>query len=370
MRHLLSLLSIVLICACSPNEKKTKYSVGTPMDSMEVHYASGFAVNYFQDYKELLVFSSDRTDTLHRYYLSNKGKEACIETPVKRLASLSSVYAAYIEELGIEKSLVAIDEKNYINSKTILQEFENGGIVELGSLDKLNHEVLLMSQPDMIYSFGWQGTNTGLENKYSDIHFVYAYEYLEQHPLGRAEWIKFFACFFDMEIQADSIFNQIKANYESLKNRTQKVESRPKILINMPFKEQWYMPGGLSYSAHFIADAGAYYPWDTLMKMNSSPLDWELVYNKAFDSDFWINTGAYSSYTEVENELPDMNLFDAFKNKKAYNNNARVNTFGGNDYWESGLLHVDEILADLIAIFHPEILPNRNLKYYKTLEDE
>jgi len=370
MRSVFAILLSLVFFSCQQQVKKGVAFSSKPIDSLEIYYATGFAVNYYEDHKELLVFSPDRKDTLHRYYLSNEVKEGFIQTPVKRLVSLSSVYAAYIEALGLEEYLVAVDERDYINSRSIRKEMERRDIVELGSLEKINHEALLMVQADLIYSFGWQGNTTGIEQKYSNITFAYACEYLEEQPLGRAEWIKFFACFFDKEVQADSIFKEIRNNYENLKDLTDDVAFRPKILINMPFKEQWHMPGGLSYSAHLIEDAGGYYPWDTLKKKNSTPIDWELVYQKAYDSDYWINTGAYTSYSAVRKELPDMDLFEAFQNKKAFNNNARMNGFGGNDYWESGLLYVDDLLADLIVIFHPEILPNRALKYYKPLADE
>lgn len=361
---------ITLLCACAPHVKESSGVIQTPIDTLEIKYATGFAVNYFEGYKELLVFSANRKDTIQRYYLSNEEKEGFIKTPIKRLASLSSVYAAYIDELGLESSLVAVDDKNFINSASIRKVIDEGGIVDIGSLEKLNHEALLKSHADLVYTFGWQNNAVATNDKYPNISFAYAYEYLEELPLGRAEWIKFFACFFNLESKADSIFKEISTNYERLNKLTENVEFRPKILINMPFKEQWHMPGGLSYSAHFIEDAGGFYPWGNQKKRNSTPYDWELVYQEGFDSDFWINTGAYSSYAEVRRDLLDMELFEAFKNKKAFNNNAKMNSYGGNDYWESGLLHVDEVLADLIAIFHPEILPHHQLKYYKPLNDE
>ena len=370
MRILIALLVTVFSTGCSQKTNKEVATKSVLISSMDIDYAKGFVVNYYDTYKELLVFSADRKDTLHSYYLSDSVRQGFVKTPVTRLASLSSVYAAYISDLSLEEILMAVAEKDYINSESILNEFENRSISEIGSLEKMNHEALLMAEVDLIYSFGWQGKSAGFETKYPNTNFAYAYEYLEEQPLGRAEWIKFFACFFNKEAKADSIFNEIKTSYESLKTLASTASKNPKVLINMPFKEQWHMPGGLSYSAHFIADAGGYYPWDSLNKINSTPLDWELVYNKAYDCDFWINTGVFSSYKEVEAILPDMNLFAAFKNKQVYNNNARTNDFGGNDYWESGLLHVDELLADLIAIFHPELLPNRTLKYYKSLSNE
>jgi iron complex transport system substrate-binding protein len=370
MRSLLAILLSLLFLSCREQVNKGLEVSAEPIDCLEIDYAKGFAVNYYEDHKELLVFSTDRKDTLHHFYLSNDAKEGYIQTPVKRFASLSSVYAAYIEALGLEEYLVAVDEKDYISSNSIRNDMEQRDVIELGGLDKMNHEALLMAQVDLVYSFGWQGNTSSIAEKHQNISFAYGYEYLEEHPLGRAEWIKFFACFFNKETEADSIFDLVKTNYENLKALTAAVLYRPKTLINMPFKERWHVPGGLSYSAHLIEDAGAYYPWDTLKVNRSIPMDWEVVYQKAYDSDYWINTGVYSSYAEVQKVMPDAVLFEAFRNKKAFNNNARMNGLGGNDYWESGLLYVDELLADLIVIFHPEILPTRALKYYKPLVDE
>lgn len=60
--------------------------------------------------------------------------------------------------------------------------------------------------------------------------------------------------------------------------------------------------------------------------------------------------------------------FAAVKTGNVYNNNARINNSGGNDYWESGTSNPDIVLSDLIKILHPEILPNHQLVYYRKLE--
>ena len=335
---------------------------------MKLSYADGFCVNYYNCYKELIVFAANKKDTLKHYILQLD--QDTLVAPASRMAVLSSVYLSYLKELGLMDKLQAIGEYDYIYSPEIRGIIESQQIPELGSIEKLNHEALLMADVDMVLTFGWQGYQKELDAMYPSTRFVYAYEYLEEHPLGRAEWIKFVAAFFDLEHEAERIFNSIQTNYEQLKNKTGSLSSRPKILINMPFKEQWHLPGGQSYSAQFIRDAGGNYPWSNDASVDSRVLDWEVVYANAYDSDMWINTGAFSSYKEVEDALPDMRLFHAFKNKQSYNNNARVSSLGANDYWETGLLHVDQVLADLIAIFHPDILPERELIYYKSLVNE
>ena len=148
MRRIFVILICSILLACTSQVKEgPKASINRLIVWKST--MPSFAVNYYKDYKELLDFSSDRKDTLHRYYLSTVAK-GFVQTPILRLASLSSVYAAYIQELRLEEFLVAVDEKNYINSESILKEIETREIVELGSLDKVNHEALLMAQAGLI----------------------------------------------------------------------------------------------------------------------------------------------------------------------------------------------------------------------------
>ena len=51
-----------------------------------------------------------------------------------------------------------------------------------------------------------------------------------------------------------------------------------------------------------------------------------------------------------------------------FNNNAMVNEWGGNDYWETGVANPDLVLADLISIFHPELLPEHEPIWFHQLE--
>ncbi|HRF76938.1 MAG TPA: hypothetical protein PLB46_10225, partial [Chitinophagales bacterium] len=60
--------------------------------------------------------------------------------------------------------------------------------------------------------------------------------------------------------------------------------------------------------------------------------------------------------------------FDPFKNKTIYNNYARVNEMGGNDYWESAIVYPDKVLNDLVRIFHPELKTGDNYFYYIHLQ--
>ena len=56
-----------------------------------------------------------------------------------------------------------------------------------------------------------------------------------------------------------------------------------------------------------------------------------------------------------------------FRGGQVYNNNARTNAAGGNDYYESAVVNPDLVLRDLVKIFHPELV-EEDFVYYKQLK--
>jgi len=98
-------------------------------------------------------------------------------------------------------------------------------------------------------------------------------------------------------------------------------------------------------------------------------LDFEVVYEKAHNADYWLpmrnEWHALADVIRTDDRYKD---FAVFKSGLVYNANARLNEKGGNGYWESGLLEPHLILADLIHVLHPDLLPKHALKFYKKLE--
>ena len=150
--------------------------------------------------------------------------------------------------------------------------------------------------------------------------------------------------------------------------RTKGVANKPTVLLNAPYQGIWWIPGGNSFLARFLKDAGAAYLWADDPSTGSKIIDFEVIYEKALDADYWLHPGQWNSLKEGLAVDERFAQFRAFREGHVYNNNARVNKYGGNDYWESGLTKPDVILADLIKIFHPELVPDHKLVYYKKLK--
>jgi iron complex transport system substrate-binding protein len=90
----------------------------------------------------------------------------------------------------------------------------------------------------------------------------------------------------------------------------------------------------------------------------------EAVVARAKDADIWLDPGLCRSLAELSGADERYTVFRAFRTGQVYNNNALTNAAGGDDIWETGVANPDRVLADLISIIHPELLPQHKLTWY------
>jgi iron complex transport system substrate-binding protein len=193
-------------------------------------------------------------------------------------------------------------------------------------------------------------------------------EYLEKHPLGRAEWIKFMALFFNKEAQADSIFRVIEKEYLDTKALADSVAKRPSVLSGIVYGDAWFLPGGQNYAARLLKDAGCHYLWASDSSNGFLELSFESVYQTAHDADVWIGVGSFSTLNEIRNADRRYANFKPFKTGKVYTSNARQGAKGGSEFLELGYLRPDIILKDLVRIAHPQLLQEHDLYFHKKLQ--
>ena len=102
----------------------------------------------------------------------------------------------------------------------------------------------------------------------------------------------------------------------------------------------------------------------------SQPLSFEAVYAESLDADIWLletfGVSTNADLLALDSRFAD---FAAFQHGSAWNNNRDENPNGGNNYYEAGVTQPHVVLADLLAIFHPKLLPQRELAFYRRLAD-
>jgi iron complex transport system substrate-binding protein len=348
-------------------------------DKVTVDYAENFSVEYFDHYKVVTMLPWTGAETPMTYVLVQCGTPTpagyddvpIFQVPVQRFVSMSTSILPHLTEQGLLDRLVGVDTTLFTSNETVLAGVAEGAIQEIGgggTGGEINFEVLLNLEPDLVMAQEFFAGGTTLQQLQEvGIPAVLNADYADTSPLAQAEWSKYVALFFNTEAQANASFDAVVSGYQTLAALAADVDARPTVIAASPYDGTWYMPAGDSTIARFLADAGAAFVFADEVG-TSVPLDVEVVMERGIEAEYWVNLNQFwSSQTDMLADDSRFASFSAVQENRLWNNNARMNANGGNDYFESGAAHPEQILADLIYIFHPELLPDHTLIYYQPL---
>ncbi len=375
MKKLTFLIFFAVLFAC---EKKESPVVADKQVQTVTKYASGFTIQYQGNVKLVEVtYPFQGATSGYKYLLVPKGDSIpahdadvkIISTPITSIVCTSTTHIPLLDYLNESDKLVGFPSLDYISSEKTRARIDAGKVQELGMDKGLNIEVLAMLKPDMVMGYT-MSSDFGQFKKIEELNIpvVINSEYLEKHPLGRAEWIKFMAAFFNKEKEADSIFQVIEKQYNDTKALADKVATKPTVLSGVVYGDAWFLPGGKNYAAKLLQDAGCHYLWEDDTSNGYLELSFEGVYEKAHDADLWIGVASYASLDEIKKADPRYENFKPLKQKQVYTYDGRKGAKGGSEFLELGYLRPDMILQDLVKIAHPELLPDYTLYFHKHLE--
>ena len=282
-----------------------------------------------------------------------------LKGPAERLVCMSSSYVGYLEAIGADDAVVAVSGVDYLGNEAV-----RSSAVEVGYDAALNYEAILQARPDLFLTYAVSAAEPPYLAKLRDlgIRCVIVSEHLENHPLARAEYVKFFGALTGHRQEADSVFSEVRDRYLSL---VQEPPVRKKVLINIPYADIWYIPGADNYMAQLIRDAGGELLGSEPAKAESGTIGLEEAYAYAQEADVWLNPGWCRTREQLRSVHP---LFARFTvlDKPVWNNTLQTTEGGGNRFWETGPVHPDWILEDLVRIFSEA--PKFPLHYFFPVE--
>lgn len=336
-------------------------------------HAAGFAVLRAGDSSTMIAVADPwqgAQDVEAYLFLSRGGERApegfdgvVVEAPLRRVVCMSSSYVAFIDALGETDAVVGVSGARFVHNAAVRENAR-----EVGYDAQMNYELLAALRPDLVFVYGIAGENAQLTGKLNELGVPYFYigEYVEQSPLGRAEWLVAFGEMFDRRGEAEEMFEQTRDRYMSVMELVSEVDTRPRVMFNAPYRDVWYLPAAGNYLARLVSDAGGDYDGGEGTN-ESKAVGSEQAYVMALDTDVWLNPGHAVTLDEVLAENPRFERVTAVVNGRVYNCNACTTPAGGNDFWESGVVHPDVVLKDLVKILHPKLLPGHELRYFRHL---
>ena len=287
-----------------------------------VDYARNFEIADKGSYRLLTVRNTYRNSTDEIRYALVPKKEplpklpsevVVIRTPVERVVVMETVYIGYLSALEELDTIIGAATVDYISSESVQKRVKAGTIKEIQIGQNLNVEQLLLMQPDLILTSisGDPTFDIPPKLRRSGLPIVLTAGYMEQGPLARSEWLKFVAAFFEKEAEAAALFSGISHRYEALKAKATGIKDRPTVMCGAPYGGVWHVPGGDSYTARFVADAGGAYLWAEDQTQGGIPLDTERVFMRAAQADVWVHPSYYRSLDELFSADERFREFDA-----------------------------------------------------------
>jgi iron complex transport system substrate-binding protein len=366
--------------ACNPvtREKSKEVPKGT-FEILTPKYADGFNILMHQGLYVIEIPGNGNSKVNpEKYLLLPENAEVpkwafdmtVVAWPIKNMVATSASHIALTSVYGAEKIVKGVTSKEHIFNEQVLQQIQSGHTFETGIDGTLNIEWIVGNPPDLVML---SGSKSGISDRFqvlrdAGIPVLVNRDWQESHILGRAEWVVIMGLLLNRYQEGKQFFDNVELNYHALSALTKNIEEKPRVLINNPFKGVWYMPGADSYIAGLLDVAGGDYIWKHLSGSQAHPLDFESVYELALQADFWINPGTSQTMQHLIQQDERFKDFYSVEYSKVYNSTLRVNSSGGNDYFEGGALRPDLVLADLIYIFHPELLAEHNPFYFERLK--
>ena len=356
----------------------TNYQAGVdyfPVKS-EITHATNFSLSYHDSYQVLTVPQPTEGGAPEEYVLVRCGAPTpeltgdlagaqVVTTPVTSLYSASTTHLPFLVELDALDALTGVGTKGFISEKQVQDRVAEPGVVEFSPTGTIDAETVIAGKPQVLITAGYDDPAYAVIST-AGIPVVANADWLENDPLGRAEYLKFFAALTGTEQQAADAFATVEQSYQQIAASAANAGTVA-VVPGQPFQGTWYIPGGDSYTNRLIEDAGGTTAWADDTTTGSIPADLETVLAKAGTAPVALASTTWTTQAEALADEPRLAEFTAYQTGNAWNAAKDVTAGGGNNFYELGVARPDLVLGDLVAILHPELAPNHDFAFYLQL---
>ena len=295
------------------------------------------------------------------------GDATVVEVPIESIFTSSTTQLPALEVIGALDRLTGVSQGDFISSDAAYARVEAGDAVVFAADYSVDAEIVVANGPDVLMTSGFEDDAYDVIRSAGTV-VVHNADWVDSTALGRAEWVKFIALFFNAEADAEAWYADVRQRYLDAKALAADVSNRPTVHTGVVYGGIWYASGGRSYIAKMLADAGAEYVWRDDDSAGSLETDIEVQITRARDAEYWLHAASWwpDSGAALAEDTRYV-LFRSLVEGNVWNNTKAVNERGGNDVFETGAVRPDLVLRDMIAIFHPQLLPDHEIRFYVNL---
>ncbi len=155
---------------------------------------------------------------------------------------MSSTHIAMLDAIGEVRCITGVSGIDYISNPDI--QARRDSIGDVGYEGNINYESAALARSRPRSALGVNGASA-MESKLEelDIPFMYVGDYLEESPLGKAEWMVVLSEVTGKREKGEKAFAAIPVRYNALKKKVaDSTLGTPSVMLNVPYGDSWFMP--------------------------------------------------------------------------------------------------------------------------------
>ncbi|MEL6252183.1 MAG: ABC transporter substrate-binding protein [Bacteroidota bacterium] len=387
--NLYALIAIALL-QCQPyksedaSAKKFQTQISDePVDfsqEIDVKYAQNFSVENFATHKVAHIhFKSEQRDIKFDqkivFYprgqaipeLPEELKDAwMIKIPLQTVAANDDGEITRLSSLGLKDHIIAMGGGG-IYDLDLRKRWEEKEIASIGySFHQVPlAELILALNPDLLMLYSYDHDRLEALQKLRDlgVNAIPQFAWAEPSILGKAEWIKFTALFFNKEKEAEEQFNRLVNRCMELRSMAAQKSPKKKVFMTyFPSAESDWSVHRNDFYTSFLEFAGGINVLKDDGPSHQVGMNNEKLLDLASEADIWIGNSTSDEEWPPETYL---NSFKAYRNGQVYHYQKRTrHEHNAYDWYETPEVRPDLVIEDLVFIFYPELLPDHELKFF------
>jgi len=336
---------------------------------LEVRYSRQFEVIFTSGYK-LVRDALNRTLILvPRGGEPPRGLEGTVVyTPIERVVLMSATHVALIERLRERAPWILDRVAGIMWGKQyewyfgdVAERLSRGLIRDVGPDYSPSIEELVALRPDLVIIYTYPGMDLPQRLDELGIPYVVDNEYLETNPLGRFEWIKLVATFFNLDEEAYQIFSEVERGVRRVvEDASRSSGEAPLVCWFMVYRGTVYAAGGGSFPAETLDMLGARYAFSDIKSSGSVSINVEEAVTRCREADVVVYpTSFISNISEILAQAPELGVIKAFREGRVYAYAPTV--------YQLGYYDTEGWVRDLALILYPNLYPGAGLRYFVRL---
>ncbi len=297
-------MTLSMFTGCDMNSKNTQANnSNTPVvgklkykSSLVLQYAKSFSVDYFEDgYVLLTVLDKEK------YLVVPEGKDipAGIDSGITVIKKpFTGLYVANAPSMSLINSIGALDLVKFTGTdvddwyiEDIANAMKAGTLTFGGKYNTPNYESLMATNCNLAIQSTMLDSAPDVKDKFAELKIPVIFDKSsdEVHPLGRIEWVKFYAALLGIDM---SSANRVFDNQTAVVDKLSKSENTGKTvaIFYISSKGKLYVRNTDDYVTKMVELAGGKYICDDMKNSdsNSTTMEMEEFYTKAKDADYII----------------------------------------------------------------------------------